>query len=353
MNSRRIRPLPFAAALVALPALAHATVFTYDFSALTPTPTADIPAYNAAPDANVSYQGTTTIGQTGPDNWIWNSSTANTYSAIARADTLPGMSGTYISSYPTNPNTATGAAPANYDTINSRKNTSSGFTYAIPEATTFAVSFIANISGITYTNASSVTTTSTSRAEIALGYDQNNDGDIRGDSASTENAEWGPFFGFEPSAAAGTAGLTGKWYVRPADLGTAVTVNASGPGVYKILLVVDPTANHVAAGNDGAGTLYVQELYDANGNPVTDTLHTVGATLTNVNLGLTRMTTTSAGGTTTGYDPALWNGLITREEYNGAIDNIQVLTGADAVVPEPASAAFALPALALLARRRR
>lgn len=346
-----------AAAVVAFCVLTGAAqaAFTYDFSSLAG---GTVPGANENPaPGGVSWQGTTTIGQIGPDNWAWNSSNANVFGAIARNNSSPGMSGTYISAYPTAATSATGAIPAPYDTINSRKNTASGFNYAIPNGSTFTVGFTASVSGINYTNASGQPSTTTSRAQVALGFDQNADGDIRGDSVNSENAEWGPLFGFEPAGVQNstTAGLVGKWYVRPASLGTAVLVNAGGPGVYRIELAVNPNANPVAAttnnyaGNDGSGTLYVQQLFDAFGVPVVDTLHAVTG-LINVNLGLTRMNAHNSTnvGTINGYNPAFWDGLVTRVSNNGAIDDISIT-----ITPEPAALSLLLGATLFGRSRRR
>lgn len=352
-----------AVAVIAMPGIAGAAgTYNYDFSNLTPgvVPTAVNPA--PAPPAGVSYQGAYTydptpaniggIGVVGPDKWIWNSSTPNLFSSIVRNDASPGMNGTYISSYPQVTNSATGTAPLTYDTINSRKN-DANFSYAAPNGATFRVGFTASITGTNYTNSAGAAQSSTSRAQVALGYDQNNDGDIRGDSATAENMEWGPLFGIEPAAGAGTAGLTGKFYLRPAALGTAVTVNANGPGVYRIELDIDATANPVAAtannyaGNDGKGTLYVQQLFDGAGLPVVDTLHAVTG-LIDINLGLTRMTQHNGTnvGTVNGWNPAFWNGFLTRTANNGAIDDLSI-------TPEPTTlAALSLGGVALLRRRK-
>lgn len=331
-----------------LPGVAGAATFTYDFSSL---PAGTVPAAGATPAGTESLQGTTTIGQVGADNWIYSGTSAP---GIIRNDASPGMSGNYLSAYPTPATSATNAAPNSYDGLASRKNTAGGFNYSIPTGTAFSVSFVASIGAINYTNGSGAATTTTGRAQVALGYDQNGDGDVRGDAASAENVEWGPTFGIEPASGAGTTGLTARWYVRPPGLGTAVTANATGPGVYKIQFDIDPTTNFNAGsatiypGFDGSGVLSVQQLFDANGAPVTDTLHSV---LTVANLGLARMNNhaTTNVGTVNGSNPAFWDGIFTRVSNNGAIDNLTITTA-----PEPTTlAALAGVAGLGVSRRRR
>jgi hypothetical protein len=344
---------------VALPCSAASI---YDFSGLTP---GTVPAAaETPPPAGTSWQGSYTYDATpanigginvqGQDKWVWASSTANIFSSIARNDAQLGMSGTYISAYPTVATSATGAAPLSYDTINSRVNTG-GATFGIPNGAKFRVGFTANISAINYTNASGAAQTNSSRAEMALGYDQNGDGDIRGDSMNLENMEWGPMFGYEPAAGAGAAGLTGRFYLRPASLGTAVTANANGPGVYRFELEIDPNANPVAAtannfaGNNGKGTLYVQQLFDGAGLPVVDSLHSITG-LIDIDLGLTRMTQHNSTnvGTVNGWNPAFWNGFFTRLSNNGMMDDVTLT-----VVPEPTTlASLGIAGAALLRRRK-
>lgn len=321
-----MRRIILAAAIFGLPVSVHAAAFTYDFSATT---AGTVPTANAAPDAGTKFLGSTTVGATGgQDNWIWTSSTANVYGAIVRNDLQDRFNGNWMSGYPTS------TASPSYDAIMSRKN-DANFSYSIPANTSFSIG--ARVMIASSSASANPQTAYTGRAVIGLGYDQNNDGDIRGDASTTENAEWGPLFGYE-------TGSGGQWYVRPASLGTAVTVNAALTGVWNVRLDVNPTANS----GDGSGTLMIQQLFDASGAPVVDVFHPASATLTDVNLLLKRMNVAGSGGTTGGPNPANWNGLIARVAGNGGIDDITIN-----YVPEPASLAMLAGGTACLTRRRR
>lgn len=312
-------------AVIVPAAVTSAAVYNYDFSNTT---AGTVPAGNAVPDASVKFLGTTTVGQAGQDNWVWTSSVANVYGAIVRNDLQDRFSGNWISGYPTST-----SAPS-YDAIMSRKN-DANFNYSIPAGTTFSVG-----ARVLLASASATATPQsayTARTVLGLGYDQNNDGDIRGDAANAENAEWGPLFGYEN-------GSSGQWYVRPASLGTAVTFTAPSTGIWNVRLDVDPLANS----GDGAGTLMIQQLFDGNGSPVVDSYHAASATLTNVNLLLKRMNVASAGGTASGPLPQNWNGLIARVADNGGIDDIFVTT-----TPEPTAIATLIAAAIPAMRRRR
>jgi hypothetical protein len=313
------------AAALGIPVAANAATVTYDFSNTT---AGTVPAANSAPDAGVKFLGTTTVGAVGQDNWIWTSSTGNVYGEIVRNDQQNLFSGNWISSYPS------ATATPSYDSINSRKNDAS-FSYAIPAGATFSVGARVLIASAAATAVPQ--TAYTSRAVIGLGYDQNNDGDVRGDAVNAENAEWGPLFGYE-------TGSSGQWYVRPASLGTAVTFTAPSTGVWNVRLDIDPSANS----GDGAGTLMIQQLIDGNGNAVADSFHAASASLTNVNLLLKRMNVVASGGTANGPNPAFWNGIIARAAGNGGIDDITIT-----YTPEPASLAVMAGAAVIGLRRRR
>jgi hypothetical protein len=118
-------------------------------------------------------------------------------------------------------------------------------------------------------------------------------------------------FGFEATGSA--------WYVRPAAFGTAVQATATPSGTWRAQLIVDFAAN----ASNGAGTLYVKQLFDAAGNPVNDVFHVPDPTLANVNLGIQRMATLT-GGAPQAADPANWNGLMARTAGNGSLDNIVI-----------------------------
>ena len=292
-----------------------ATVYDYNFDNLTASdPTS----------ASPTLLGTTTIGAAGQDNWVWTSAAANVNGAIVRNDSRPGFSGNWSSAY-------VGTTNGQFDAIMSRKN-DANWSYSIGSATQITVS--AKLLLGSSANAGEIN----HRAEVALGYDTNNDGTIRGTAATADNSEWAFMFGYDSTGPG--------WYGRPAALGTAVTSNAAASGVWLAQEVVDLSAN----GGNGSGTLYVQQLYDAAGNPVTDTLHTVSASLTNLNLGILRMSTVT-GGSAAAANPANWNGIVTRYSGNGGIDDLAITVGA---VPEPGSFLLAgLGAVSLIGRRRR
>jgi hypothetical protein len=282
----------------------------YNFDGLTASdPTTSSPA----------LLGTTTVGAVGQDGWVCTSGAVN--GAIVRNDARPGFSGNWGAGYLATTN-------GQYDTIMTRKN-DANWSYSIGTDTQLTIS--ANLLVGSTNNPGEIN----HRAEIALGYDTNGDGKIRPTSATADNSEIAFMVGFDSTGPG--------WYMRPAAFGTAVTSNANASGVWLAQAVVDLAANS----GDGSGTLYVQQLYDAAGNPVVDTLHTVSASLTNMNLGIKRMSTVT-GGSAAAANPANWNGLLARFSGNGAVDDITITS-----TPEPASATLcALAGLTLLRRRR-
>ena len=153
------------------------------------------------------------------------------------------------------------------------------------------------------------------------GVDANMDGDIRGTSTTIENAEVAFQFGYE---------VNRRWLVRT-PRGLLQYWQQSPPrqrpaALYRMQLVVNFDANPVVIGgstfNDGAGTLYVKQLADANGNPVNDVFRLADPSTANVNLGLN-----SGMGTLGAANPANWNGLSMRVADNGALDNVVITSG--------------------------
>ena len=287
----------------------------YNFDALTASdPTTSSPV----------LLGTSTIGAVGQDNWVWTSTAANVNGAIVRNDVRPGFTGNWSAAY-------VGTTNGQFDAINTRKN-DANWSYSIAPTDNQVIVGADLLLGST-NNPGEIN----HRAEVALGYDTNNDGKIRPTAATGDNSEIAFFFGFDSTGPG--------WYLRPAAFGTAVTFNANPSGVWHAEAVVDLSAN----GGDGSGTLYVQQLFDAAGNSVVDSLHTVSPSLTNLNMGIKRMQTV-AGGSAAAATPSNWNGLMTRYSGNGGIDNITIDSSN---VPEPTCVSLLVLAGVAIAHRTR
>ncbi|NQT54269.1 PEP-CTERM sorting domain-containing protein [bacterium] len=127
-----------------------------------------------------------------------------------------------------------------------------------------------------------------------------------------------------------------NWFLRPADFGTQVNVAAGLTSTslgYLVVLEID----QAAAGGDGLGSLFIQNLTDGSAlSPV--------AGLQDIALGLLRMDFGA-------HNPSTWDGLYIRMAGGGSsIDNIFV----ESIVPEPATLSLlGLGGLAALRRRRR
>ena len=108
-----------------------------------------------------------------------------------------------------------------------------------------------------------------------------------------------------------------------------VTATTTASGIYRMQLVVDFQANvstvvdsiHGGFVFDGSGTLYVRQLADASGNPVSDVFRLADSKTVDVNLGLSGM------GGFGGADPTNWNGIDMRVANNGGLDNIVFTNG--------------------------
>ncbi len=201
----------------------------------------------------------------GQDNWIQLG--GGTALTVRNDLALPGIAGNRGYSGSTTVYTAT------------RRNNAT-FSYAIPaNATSVRLSWVGRLKN-------------TAAATLGLGVDANTNGRI---DPADATGEFGMEFGF----------LSNNWFVRQAAQGTTTT-SAAGLGASSTTwyceLRVDPSAN----AGDGAGSLFIQQLADSNGTPVTDTLKPVAA-LQNLNLGIKRM---SANGGDS--NPTAWNGLHTR-----------------------------------------
>jgi hypothetical protein len=218
--------------------------------------------YDYATATGSASPGTVLGGQ---DNWLQLG--GGTTLTVRNDAALPGITGNRGYSGSTTIYTAT------------RKH-NAAFAYAIPAAATaLRLSLVGRVKD-------------TAATTLGLGQDAN--GNNRVDSAEAAG-EFGFEFGFSKN----------NWFVRQAALGTTTTSAASlgsASTTWYCELRVDLTAN----GGDGAGSLFLQQLGDSSGNPVTDTLKPVTA-LQNVNLGISRMA--ANGGSS---NPAAWNGIFTR-----------------------------------------
>lgn len=249
----------------------------------------------------------TAFGTVGQDSWVL----ASGVTSYIRNNPQAGFSGNWSAGAAVDPTTTT------LDSIMTRAGANLGIggnRYA-----TFQFDGLVGPAGFNNTAGTPVYR----RSELAPGVDANFDGDIRGTSTTTENAEVGPQFGYESTG-------TG-FYLRRAGYSNTGTVTAASTasGVYTMQLVIDFNANpstvvdtvHGGVINDGAGTLYVKQIYDAAGNPVNDVFRTVSDAAVNFNLGLSLM------GGFGGADPTNWNGMSMRTAGNGGLDNILFTAG--------------------------
>ncbi len=202
----------------------------------------------------------------GQDNWFLPA--GGTALTVRNDAALPGFSGNR------------GYAASGAIGTATRKN-NAAFAYAIPPAaTTLRLSLVGRLKN-------------TATTSLGLGVDANGNGRI---TTADALGEYAFEFGFAYNV----------WFVRQAAQGLQTSSASVGLGTssqaWYLELRVDLTAN----GGDAAGSLYVQQLGDGSGNPVTDTLKPVAA-LQNLNLGLSRMA--ANGGNS---NPSAWDGLLTR-----------------------------------------
>lgn len=253
----------------------------------------------AQTETSVIYDYSATTGSPSPgtvlggqDNWIQLG--GGTALTVRNDLALPGIAGNRGYSGSTTVFTAT-------------RRSNATFSYAIPaNATSLRLSLVGRIKN-------------TAATTLGLGVDANANGRIDPADAA---GEFGIEFGF----------LSNNWFVRQAAQGTTTT-SAAGLGASSTTwyceLRVDPSAN----AGDGAGSLFIQQLADSNGTPVTDTLKPVAA-LQNINLGIKRM---SANGGDS--NPTAWNGIHTRL----AAAHMDALT----IVSSVPAAQLGIPMLAL------
>lgn len=277
-------------------------VYTYNFDNISGSPTPGTLLIPGSP--------TPPLGTVGQDNWVL----ASGVSSYVRNDPPAGFSGNFLAGAPAD------LTVGGQDSIETRVDGPFG-SLGLGGQRYVTLQFDGLVGFAGYNNASGNPVSR--RSEIAPGVDANLSGQIRGTSASSENGEVGPQFGFESTGSG--------WYVRRAAYSNTGTVTAAttAQGVWRMQLVIDLNANpstvadqvHGGFVNDGAGTLYVKQLADANGNPVNDVFRLAAATTANVNLGLSGM------GGLGGADPANWNGYSTRTAQNGGIDNIVFFNG--------------------------
>ena len=300
-SAKLYRAISVTSAMLAFTSVSRAD-FSYDF---------DLLSGSASPGTPL-VGGSTFAGTVGQDNWILTSGAT----PQVRDDPVTGLGGNYI--------TSTAAIPTSgFDSIVTRLNPGAG-SLGIDASSGFATFQFDGMVGPGYVNASNATVAK--RSEIAPGVDSNLDGDIRGTATAGENNEVAFQFGYEPTG-------TG-WFVRRAAFSNtgSITANTTASGVYRMQLVVNFNANPVVIGgqtfNDGAGTLYVKQLADANGNPVNDVYRLADPTTANVNLGLN-----TGLGTLGAANPANWNGVMARVANNGGLDNIIFGSGLPATPP--------------------
>jgi hypothetical protein len=326
----RLAGLPYEVAIAAGICLGAATpvgaaTFVYDFD------NGQVSG-SASPGTPLTSGTGSTLGTVGQDNWVHASGAA---SSAARNESVAGFTSLWASSPVT---TTNGGA----DNILTRKN-DANWSYSIGNAPGVSVGATLRLDSAAF-GAGHLNT----RAQAALGVDANSDGDIRGTSATAENAEIAFMFGYDSTGPG--------WYLRPAAFfnypaGTgSATFNANVSGVWEARVDVDFTGH----GGEGSGTLYVRQLFDDAGNAVVDTFHTVDASLTDVNLRIaTRMggVTTGIGGSAFAANPANWDGILIRTAGNGALDNLSITP-----IPEPSTSTLfivAAGAVALTRRRKR
>jgi hypothetical protein len=252
----------------------------------------------------------TTAGTVGQDNWVLTSGA----SSVVRTDPISGFSGNYATSP-----TITGSP--SLDGILTRKN-DANFSYSLAGSSQLVLTMDVLV------GPAGGGSTQFRRSEMALGVDLNEDGKIRPTSATVENPEIAFMYGYE-------IGL--GWYVRQASFGSNKTyLPAAVPdGVWEAQLIVDLAANQATVkdnstgdnitGYNGSGSLYVKQLSDAGGNPVSDVFHAVDKSLLNFDLGIMRMASVN-GGAQWASDPNNWDGMMIRTAGNGGLDNISIST---------------------------
>jgi hypothetical protein len=297
-SAKLYRAISATSAMLAFTSVALAE-FNYNFDGLSGSPNPGTPLVGSS----------TFAGTVGQDNWILTMGTTGQ----VRSDPPTAFSNNYLS--------ATAAMPTSgFDGIFTRL----GDNLGLNVSSGFATFQFDGLVGPGYVNSGN--TTVSRRSEIAPGIDANLDGDIRGTASSTENSEVAFQFGYESTG-------TG-WFVRRAAFSNtgSVTANTNASGTYRMQLVVDFNANPVVIGgqtfNDGAGTLYVKQLADADGNPVNDVFRLAAPTTANVNMGLA-----TGMGTFGAANPANWNGVMARVANNGGIDNIVFGSGLPVTPP--------------------
>lgn len=290
------------AALSLVPAMtARATTFTYDF---------DNGQVTGSSGAGTPLIDSTTAGTVGQDNWVLTSGA----SSVVRTDPIVGFTGNYATSP-----TITGSP--SLDGILTRKN-DANFSYSLAGSSQLVLTMDVLV------GPAGGGSTQFRRSEMALGVDLNEDGKIRPTSATVENPEIAFMYGYE-------IGL--GWYVRQASFGSNKTYLPSvvPDGVWEAQLIVDLAANQATVkdnstgdniiGYNGSGSLYVKQLSDASGNPVSDVFHAVDKSLLNFDLGIMRMASVN-GGAQWASDPNNWNGMMIRTAGNGGMDNISIST---------------------------
>lgn len=286
-NAKRYQVLSAVTALLALQGTSRGD-FSYNFDNLNGTGSPGTPLIGSS----------TTLGTVGQDNWV----IASGATPQVRNDPPTGFSGNYV--------TATPAIPTNgMDSIFTRVGDNLGLS-----STGYAVFQFDGTVGPGYVNSTGGTVMK--RSEMMPGVDANMDGDIRGTSLSSENAEVAFQFGYESTGSG--------WFVRRAAYSNTGSIVAAtdASGTYRMQLVVNFDANPVSGGNDAAGTLYVKQIADANGNAVNDVYRLAAPNAANVNLGLT-----TGMGSLGAANPVNWNGLSMRLADNGALDNIAITSG--------------------------
>lgn len=258
----------------------------------------DVAAVNArwfasARETVVAYDYSTATGSANPgtvlggqDNWIQIG--GGTALTVRNDAGLPGISGNRGYSGSTTIYTAT------------RKN-NGAFSYNIPaNASTLRLSLVGRIKN-------------TAATTLGLGIDANSNGRI---DAADATGEFGFEFGF----------ATNNWFIRQAAQGT-VTNSAVSLGTASTTWYCELRVDLAANNGDGSGSLFIQQLGDSSGNPVTDTLKPVAA-LQNINLGIKRM---SANGGDSAS--ASWNGIHTRLAA-AHMDALTIASSAPVAQPE-------------------